>query len=143
MFVNRDRATGEGSWMETDPKGLGLADAIEILRAEVASAQLSAIGKDVQFPVQTVTVELRIGRGQPGHEIPPTCQYPAAVSTERAPNAGPVTDRHLPRDEEHLRTRTLNDVVVALLGIREGKATAAATDPPSTYHARPGTGVCY
>jgi hypothetical protein len=47
--------------METDPKGLGLADAIEILRAEVASAQLSAIGKAVQFPVQTVTVELRIG----------------------------------------------------------------------------------
>ena len=41
--------------------GIGLADAIEMLRAEILTAQGTAAGKPVQFPIQTLTVELKVG----------------------------------------------------------------------------------
>ena len=41
--------------------GIGLADAIEMLRAEVLAAQTHAAGAAVQFPVQTLTVQLKVG----------------------------------------------------------------------------------
>jgi hypothetical protein len=43
------------------PEGIGLDDALEGLRAELASAQLKAAGKDLQFPIETLTVELKVG----------------------------------------------------------------------------------
>ena len=43
------------------PEGIGLDDALEALRADLASAQAKAAGKDLQFPIQTLTVELKVG----------------------------------------------------------------------------------
>lgn len=45
---------------EPDAYGVGLADALEALRAEFAEARLKAAGSDLQFPIETVTVELRM-----------------------------------------------------------------------------------
>lgn len=41
-------------------RGMGLAAAIELLRAEVLQAQQSAAGSPVQFPVSSITVELKV-----------------------------------------------------------------------------------
>lgn len=43
----------------TEP-GIGLADAIEMLRAEVLRARETSKGSEVQFPVASMTVELQI-----------------------------------------------------------------------------------
>lgn len=58
---------------ETD--GIGLADALESLREELASAQAKAAGADVQFPIETLTVELKVGvtwsaEGKAGFKVP-------------------------------------------------------------------------
>lgn len=45
---------------ETDAVGVGLADALEALRAEFAEARSKAAGSDLQFPIETVTVELQV-----------------------------------------------------------------------------------
>jgi hypothetical protein len=55
--------------------GLGLADALEVLRAELASARAKAAGKDVQFPVESLTIELKVGvtrskDGKAGFKVP-------------------------------------------------------------------------
>jgi hypothetical protein len=55
--------------------GIALADAIEMLRAEVLAAQLRAAGADVQFPIQTLTVQLKVGLtkladGKAGFKVP-------------------------------------------------------------------------
>ena len=60
---------------EPDADGVGLADALEALRAEFAEARLKAAGSDLQFPVETVTVELRvvmtrIRDGKAGFRVP-------------------------------------------------------------------------
>lgn len=39
--------------------GDGLADALEALRAELASPHLKAAGTDLQLPIEPVTVELK------------------------------------------------------------------------------------
>jgi hypothetical protein len=44
-----------------DEKGIGLADALELLRRDLAAAQAKAAGTDVQFPIETLTVELKVG----------------------------------------------------------------------------------
>jgi hypothetical protein len=41
--------------------GVGLDEALEALREELASAAAIAADKDIQFPVETVTVELKVG----------------------------------------------------------------------------------
>ena len=46
--------------MTVEADGLGLADALELLRAELAAAQEKALGHDLQFPIQTLTVELKL-----------------------------------------------------------------------------------
>src|SRR4051794_18037821 len=58
---------------ETD--GIGLADALEALRVELALARTKAIGKDIQFPIETLTVELKVGvtrsaEGKAGFKVP-------------------------------------------------------------------------
>jgi hypothetical protein len=39
-----------GARMPEQPEGIGLADALEALRAELAAAQAAGARKDVQFP---------------------------------------------------------------------------------------------
>lgn len=55
--------------------GIDLADAIEVLRAEVMAAQLKSAGTEVQFPIQTLTIELKVGLtkmadGKAGFKVP-------------------------------------------------------------------------
>jgi hypothetical protein len=55
--------------------GIGLADAIEMLRAEVLAAQNEGAGKGAQFPIQTLTVQLKVGLtrladGKVGFKVP-------------------------------------------------------------------------
>jgi Trypsin-co-occurring domain 2 len=40
--------------------GIGLDEAIEALREQLAAAHAKAAGADLQFPVESVTVELRV-----------------------------------------------------------------------------------
>jgi hypothetical protein len=58
-----------------DEKGIGLSDALELLRMELAAAQVKAAGTDVQFPIETLTVELKVGvtrsvDGKAGFTVP-------------------------------------------------------------------------
>jgi hypothetical protein len=55
--------------------GIGLADAIDTLRAEILEAQMRAAGQPVQFPIQTLTVQLKVGLtkladGKVGFKVP-------------------------------------------------------------------------
>jgi hypothetical protein len=61
--------------MEGEPDGIGLADAVEALRAELALAQAKAAESDVQFPIESLTIELRVGvtrskGGKAGFRVP-------------------------------------------------------------------------
>jgi hypothetical protein len=42
------------------PQSIGLADAIAMLRDEVLKARMAAAGSDVQFPVSSMTLELKV-----------------------------------------------------------------------------------
>ena len=55
--------------------GIGLAEAIEIMRAEVIAAQQQANKADAQFPIQTLTIQLKVGLtkladGKVGFRVP-------------------------------------------------------------------------
>ena len=55
--------------------GVDLADAIEMLRSEVREAHKNSADADVQFPIQTLTVELKVGLtkkadGKLGFKVP-------------------------------------------------------------------------
>jgi hypothetical protein len=55
--------------------GIGLADAIEMLRAEVLAAHTNAAGAAMQFPIETLTVQLKVGLtkladGKAGFKVP-------------------------------------------------------------------------
>jgi|SRR4051812_10174925 len=41
--------------------GIGLSDAIELMRREVLTAQQRAAGEKLQFPIQTLTIQLKVG----------------------------------------------------------------------------------
>lgn len=61
--------------MSQTPDGVGLAEALEVLRAELASAQAEAADKDVQFPIETLTIEFKVGvtrsaDGKAGFRVP-------------------------------------------------------------------------
>jgi hypothetical protein len=61
--------------MEETPEAIGLDDALEALRAELASARVKAAGEDLQFPVESLTVELKVGvtrskEGKAGFRVP-------------------------------------------------------------------------
>jgi hypothetical protein len=60
---------------ESTDDAVGLADALEALRSELASARLKAAGADLQFPIESLTVELktvvtRSADGKAGFRIP-------------------------------------------------------------------------
>ena len=55
--------------------GLGLADAIGLLRDELLQAQAAGAGSDIQLPVESMTVELKITAtkskdGKAGSKVP-------------------------------------------------------------------------
>src|SRR4051812_27036862 len=55
--------------------GIGLADAIEMLRAEILEAQRRGDGAEAQFAVQALTVQFKVGLtklvdGKPGFNAP-------------------------------------------------------------------------
>lgn len=55
--------------------GIGLGDALEMLRSELAAAQAQAATKDIQFPIESLTVELKVGitrskEGKAGFTVP-------------------------------------------------------------------------
>jgi Trypsin-co-occurring domain 2 len=55
--------------------GVGLAEALEGLRADLAEAQGKAAGQAVQFPIESLTVELKVGvtksvEGKAGFTVP-------------------------------------------------------------------------
>jgi hypothetical protein len=57
------------------PTDIGLDDALEALRGELESAWKKAAGQDLQFPVETLTVELKVGvtkraDGRTGFKVP-------------------------------------------------------------------------
>jgi hypothetical protein len=74
MLPGMPGAEGDEANMD-ERDGLLLADALELLRAELATAQAEAAGKDIQFPIETLTVELKAGvtrskSGKAGFRIP-------------------------------------------------------------------------
>jgi hypothetical protein len=65
----------KGVRMEEQPHGVGLDEALEALRAELESARAKAAGHELQFPVTSVTVELKVGvtkskGGKAGFHVP-------------------------------------------------------------------------
>jgi len=59
--------------MEMD--GIDLAEAIEALRAEILAAERNSAGAEVRFPIQTLTIELKVGLtktadGKAGFRVP-------------------------------------------------------------------------
>src|SRR4051812_9113473 len=55
--------------------GLGLADAIGMLRDELLKARAAGAGSDIQLPVESMTVELRVAAtrskdGRAGFKVP-------------------------------------------------------------------------
>ena len=58
-----------------EAQGIGLDEALEQLRSELASAREKAAGKPVQFPIESLTVELKVGitksrDGKAGFTVP-------------------------------------------------------------------------
>ena len=56
-------------------QGIGLADAIGLLRGELLKARRAGVGQDVQFPVNSMTVELKVAAtksvdGKAGFMVP-------------------------------------------------------------------------
>jgi hypothetical protein len=60
---------------EDAEQGIGLAEAIGLLRAELIKARSAAAGSAVQFPVESMTVELKVtairsASGKAGFRVP-------------------------------------------------------------------------
>lgn len=61
--------------MDGNPEGIGLDDALEALREELASARQKAAEHDFQFPIENMTIELKVGvtrskEGKAGFRVP-------------------------------------------------------------------------
>jgi hypothetical protein len=58
-----------------DTYGVGLDETLEALRAELANARAKAAAGDVQFPIESLTIELKVGvtrnkEGKAGFQVP-------------------------------------------------------------------------
>lgn len=58
-----------------DVQGVGLADAVQAIRADLEAAQVAGQGADLRFPVQKVTIVLQVvatrsGEGRVGFRVP-------------------------------------------------------------------------
>jgi hypothetical protein len=61
--------------MESDAEGIGLDEVLEALRADLALVRAKSAGADIQFPIESLTVELQVGvtrskGGQAGFRVP-------------------------------------------------------------------------
>ena len=66
---------GEPKDKQAELRDIGLDEALEALRRELESAWRTAAGQDLQFPVETLTVELKVGitkraDGKAGFKVP-------------------------------------------------------------------------
>jgi hypothetical protein len=89
-----------------ESQGVGLADALEQLRAELSSAREKAAGTPMQFPIETLTVELKVGitqsRGGKAGFVVPFVGVELGGSAERSGETlqtvtlvlGPPVDQH-------------------------------------------------
>jgi hypothetical protein len=85
--------------------GLGLADALELLRTDLAAAHKTSLKADVQFPIATLTIELKAAltkskSGKAGFTIPVVgAELGGSAASERQSmqtitvNLGPPMDR--------------------------------------------------
>ena len=77
------RAAGSRAMIPADSKleagvaeeGIGLADAIAALRDDMAKASAASAGQDIQFPIESMTVELKVvatvrADGRAGFSVP-------------------------------------------------------------------------
>jgi len=69
VTMNASKAPDDGG------AGIGLADAIGILRDELLKARAAGAGSDIQLPVESMTVELRVAAtrsrdGRAGFKVP-------------------------------------------------------------------------
>ena len=118
-MLHRSVVSSEGGGVAEQPDGIGLAEALEQLRVELAAAQKAAAETDVQFPVETLTVELKVAvtktkDGKAGFRVP-------FVGAEIGASAGV--------DRERLQTVTL---VLGAPVDREGrplKVARASSEP--------------
>jgi hypothetical protein len=58
-----------------EPDGIGLSDALALLRRELAEARVQAAETDLRFPIRTLTVELKVvatrsKEGKAGFKVP-------------------------------------------------------------------------
>jgi len=61
--------------MSEQPIGIGLSEALNVLRTELATAHMTAITGDLQFPIESLTVDLKVGltrskEGKAGFTVP-------------------------------------------------------------------------
>ena len=89
-----------------DEAGLDLADAIDLLRGQVQSAHTRANSAGLQFPIQSLTIELKVGLtrkadGKLGFKVPLVgAEFGAGAGFERETVQtvtvvlGPPVDRH-------------------------------------------------
>jgi Trypsin-co-occurring domain 2 len=69
------RPKRKGEKMEGDDDSVGLAEALEYLRSELALAQERGSRAGIQFPIQSLTIELTVGLtktrdGKAGFRVP-------------------------------------------------------------------------
>lgn len=60
---------------EQEIPGLGLTEAVQALRAELLAAQHDPAHQDIQFPIQSITIELKVAAtrsadGKAGFKVP-------------------------------------------------------------------------
>ena len=47
--------------MIEQPIGIGLSEALNVLRTELVTAQTTAVAEDLQFPIESLTIDLKVG----------------------------------------------------------------------------------
>ena len=61
--------------MTEQPIGIGLSEALNVLRTELAAAQMAAVEEDLSFPIESLTIDLKVGLtrskgGKAGFTVP-------------------------------------------------------------------------
>jgi hypothetical protein len=78
LLTDKEGLVGDAAMERSENEaleGVGLAEALEALRADLAVAQAEATGSDLQLPVQSVTIELTVAvtkavDGKAGFRVP-------------------------------------------------------------------------
>ncbi len=99
--------------------GIGLADAITLLRDELVKAREAGVGQDVQFPVDSLTIELKVAAtrsvdGKAGFSVPIAnlgLGGSAAWQRETMQTVTVVFGRPVDRDGNPLKVASASDEV--------------------------------